>query len=222
MVERQTGENKLNKSALLGHLIHRSRPSHYISTVHLIHEFLFQALWLAWAIGWLASSRWSSAEKRRQTSRERRFHLAEMAVAVGLFSFPALGYGLLGRWIFPRTEASFMIGAALLVIGLGFTVWARLSLGRNWSGYVTLKAGHRLIVSGPYALVRHPIYTGLLCAMLGTTIAIDEWRAVLALIIATQTFVRKLRLEERWLAEEFGSEYGTYRNGVKALVPWLI
>jgi len=190
--------------------------------VHLIHEFLFQALWLAWAIGWLASSRWSSAEKRRQTSRERRFHLAEMAVAVGLFSFPALGYGLLGRWIFPRTEASFMIGAALLVIGLGFTVWARLSLGRNWSGYVTLKAGHRLIVSGPYALVRHPIYTGLLCAMLGTTIAIDEWRAVLALIIATQTFVRKLRLEERWLAEEFGSEYGTYRNGVKALVPWLI
>jgi protein-S-isoprenylcysteine O-methyltransferase Ste14 len=194
----------------------------YLSTVHLAHEFLIPVLWLAWAFGWLASSQWSSPEKRSQTLRERRFHLAEMAVAVGLFSFPVLGYGWLGRRILPRTEAFFVIGAALLVIGLGFTVWARLSLGRNWSGYVTLKASHRLVRSGPYALVRHPIYTGLLCAMLGTTIAIDEWRAVLALIIATETLVRKLQLEERWLAEEFGSEYATYRNGVKALVPWLI
>ncbi len=190
--------------------------------MRLLHEYLFQVLWLAWGIGWLASSRWSSSEKRRQNSRERFLYLAEMAVAVALISFSNLGYGWLGERVVPRTEAFFVIGAALLVAGLGFTVWARLSLGRNWSGYVTLKAGHRLVRSGPYALVRHPIYTGLLFALLGTTIAVDEWRAVLGLILATASLVRKLRLEERWLTEEFGSEYAAYKDEVKALVPWLI
>jgi protein-S-isoprenylcysteine O-methyltransferase Ste14 len=190
--------------------------------MHLLHEYLFPVLWLAWGIGWLASSRWSSAEKRRQTSPERGLYLAEMAVAVALLSFPKLGYGWLGERVLQRTEALFVVGAVLLVIGLGFTVWARLSLGRNWSGYVTLKAGHRLVRSGPYALVRHPIYTGLLFAMLGSTIATDEWRAVLGLALATASLFRKLRLEERWLAEEFGSEYAAYKDEVKALVPWLI
>jgi protein-S-isoprenylcysteine O-methyltransferase Ste14 len=191
-------------------------------TMHWLHEFLFPVLWLAWAAGWLASSQWSSDVKRRQTSTERRLHLAEMALAVALFLFPGLGYGWLGRRVLPRTEALFVIGAALLVLGLGFTVWARLTLGRNWSGHVTLKAGHRLIRSGPYALVRHPIYTGLLLAMLGSTIATDEWRAVLALVIATSALVRKLRIEESWLAGEFGNEYEVYRKEVKALVPGLI
>jgi len=190
--------------------------------MRLLNEDLFPVLWLAWGIYWLASSRWASEVKRRQTSFARRLYLAEMAVAASLFTFPGLGYGWLGRRILSRTEALFLVGAAFLVLGLGFTVWARLTLGRNWSGYVTLKAGHRLIRSGPYSLVRHPIYTGLLFAMLGTTIAIDEWRAVLALILATEAQVRKLRIEERWLSEEFGSEYTAYRREVKALVPWLV
>jgi protein-S-isoprenylcysteine O-methyltransferase Ste14 len=190
--------------------------------MRLLQDNLFQALWLAWGIYWFASSRWASPTKRRQTSAARRLHLVEMAVAVALFSVPALGHGWLGQQLYPRSEALFLVAAALLVLGLGFTVWARLTLGRNWSGYVTLKAGHRLVRSGPYALVRHPIYTGLLLAMLGTAVAIDEWRGLLGLVIATETLVRKLRLEERWLAEEFGSEYAAYKNEVKALIPGLV
>jgi protein-S-isoprenylcysteine O-methyltransferase Ste14 len=190
--------------------------------MRLLDEDLFPLVWLAWGVYWLVSSRWASPAKVSQTSLARRIHLAEMAVAVALFSFPGLGYGWLGARILHRTEGLYLVGTSLLVAGLGLTVWARLTLGRNWSGYVTLKAGHQLIRSGPYALVRHPIYTGLLVAMLGTTIAIDEWRAVLGLIIATQTLVRKLRVEERWLAGEFGSEYSAYQGRVKALIPWLV
>ena len=92
----------------------------------------------------------------------------------------------------------------------------------NWSGHVTLKPGHRLLRTGPYALVRHPIYTGLLLAMTGTAVAVDRGRGVLAVLIAVETLWRKLRLEERWLTEEFGAEYGRYRREVKALVPGVV
>ena len=136
--------------------------------------------------------------------------------------YPELDYGWLGRQIVPRTEALFFVGSFLLIMGLGLAVWARVHLGKYWSGHVTLKAGHRLIRSGPYAFVRHPIYTGILTAMLGSAIAIDEYRGVLVLAIATETFVRKLLIEERWLTEEFGSEYERYRHEVKALIPGVI
>ena len=134
--------------------------------------------------------------------------------------------GLRGTWLatqlLPYSLAQYWIGAAVATAGLAFSVWARVHLGKFWSGNVTLKPGHRLIRSGPYALVRHPIYTGILLAMLGTALALDQFRGVLALVIATQAFVRKLRIEEHWLTEELGSEYVQYRREVKALVPGII
>jgi len=190
--------------------------------MNLLHEYLFMAVWLGWAAYWFFSSFSASAPKRVQDPWARRRHRLELALAFALLTFPNLGIGWLGLRIVPRTEALFVSGAVMLVLGIGFAVWARVHLGEYWSGHVTLKPGHRLIRTGPYALVRHPIYTGLLLAILGSAVAVDEYRGLLAMVIATEAIVRKLRLEERWLTEEFGAEYDSYRRDVKALVPGVV
>ena len=110
----------------------------------------------------------------------------------------------------------------VLVAGLVFSIWARVHIGRNWSGIVTLKQDHELIQSGPYRLVRHPIYTGLLLGFIGTAIARDEWRGWLAVLMVLAALWRKLRLEERWLTEQFGDAYRQYRSEVAALIPYLL
>ena len=114
------------------------------------------------------------------------------------------------------------IGAAVNLAGLLFTVWARIHLGRNWSGTVTLKQDHELITSGPYAWVRHPIYTGLLLGFVGLAIARGEWRSILAVVIIALAFWRKLRIEESWMLEQFGDAYRSYRRRVAALIPGVI
>ena len=190
--------------------------------MHVVYLNLFPVLWLGWALYWFVSSFSASVPKRVQNSAARLLHRAELALVAALLTFPQLGFGWLGRQIVPRSNGLSLIASVLLVAGLGFAVWARVHLGNNWSGHVTLKPGHRLIRSGPYSIVRHPIYTGILTAMIGSAIAVDEFRGVLAVIIAAETFVRKLRLEERWLTEEFGDEYVRYRREVKAIVPGII
>jgi protein-S-isoprenylcysteine O-methyltransferase Ste14 len=190
--------------------------------MQIVHEYLFLVVWWCWAIYWYASSLTASAPKRVQNPRARFFYRAEMLIAFALLGVPRLGVGWLGERIVLRTEANFDVGAAMLILGLGFTVWARVHLGQHWSGHVTLKAGHRLIRTGPYAVVRHPIYTGLLLAALGSAVAVDEWRGVLGVLLIVEAHVRKLRLEERWLSEEFGGEYEEYRRDVKALIPGIV
>jgi protein-S-isoprenylcysteine O-methyltransferase Ste14 len=171
---------------------------------------------------WFAGSFTASAPKRRQSTPARIFHRLELLLAFALLTFPNLGFGWLGQQIVPRSEALFVCGAVMLLAGIGFAIWARVHLGQYWSGHVTLKPGHKLIRSGPYALVRHPIYTGILLAIIGSAVAMDEYRGVLAVAIVAETFVRKLRIEERWLTEEFGGEYTVYREEVKALVPGVV
>jgi protein-S-isoprenylcysteine O-methyltransferase Ste14 len=193
----------------------------YGRPVNLLHRYLYQALWCVWAAYWLASSLSASAPKRVQDPGARLFYRSEMLLAIALLAFPRMGVGFLGMRLLPWSETLFVAGAVMLAAGLGFAVWARVHLGRHWSGYVTLKAGHRLIRTGPYAIVRHPIYTGLLLAMLGTAVAVDEVRGVLSVLIVLEAHIRKLRLEERWLTEEFGGEYDQYKREVKALVPCI-
>ena len=110
---------------------------------------------------------------------------------------------------------------ALQVAGLSLTVWARLHLGKYWSATITLKQGHRVIQTGPYAWVRHPIYSGLLLALCGTAIWIGTLQSFLGLGFQAASFIRKLILEERWLREHLGDEYGCYQHHVKSLVPGI-
>jgi protein-S-isoprenylcysteine O-methyltransferase Ste14 len=185
----------------------------------VLHNYLFQAVWVGWAAYWAFSSASASKPKRVQSPYARLLHRMELLFAFALLAIPELRAGWLGRRIIPWSESLFVAGAVMLVLGIGFAIWARVHLGQNWSGHVTLKAGHRLIRSGPYAIVRHPIYTGILMAIIGTAVALDDYAGVIAILIVTETFVRKLRIEERWLTEEFGDEHRAYRWEVKALIP---
>lgn len=113
------------------------------------------------------------------------------------------------------------IGVALTAAGIGFAFWARYTLGKNWSGNVTIKADHELVQRGPYALSRHPIYTGALVAMTGSVIAAGTPRVALALPFAFAAFFYKLRIEERFMSAHFGQAYVDYTRRVKRLVPFV-
>jgi protein-S-isoprenylcysteine O-methyltransferase len=102
-----------------------------------------------------------------------------------------------------------------------FAGWARLFLGGNWSSNVTLKQDHTLVQSGPYRIVRHPIYTGLLVALLGTAIALGELRCFLGVLLAAIAWKIKSMSEETLMVQQFGDQYARYREQVKGLVPYL-
>jgi protein-S-isoprenylcysteine O-methyltransferase Ste14 len=100
-----------------------------------------------------------------------------------------------------------------------FAIWARATIGREWSGEVQIKQGHRLIRSGPYAHIRHPIYTGLLLAVPGTALAIGEYRALIGLAVICFGFARKAKKEELFLAEQFGPEFEDHRRHTGFFLP---
>jgi protein-S-isoprenylcysteine O-methyltransferase Ste14 len=107
------------------------------------------------------------------------------------------------------------------VASLLFAVWALQFLGRNWSSSVTIKQDHELITAGPYALVRHPIYTGILAGFLGTAIALSQVGGFIAFVLFFVMFWLKLRKEEQWMRSQFGETYATYAHKTAALVPYL-
>ncbi len=124
-------------------------------------------------------------------------------------------------WQFvPHSDLAGDCGLSLVLLGIAFAIWARLHLGGNWSAAVTLKQNHTLIRRGPYTLVRHPIYTGLLVAMLGVALIVGEVRGLLGVGVLFLTFWLKSRMEERFMLERFGVDYRRYQQQVKSLIPY--
>jgi protein-S-isoprenylcysteine O-methyltransferase Ste14 len=188
----------------------------------IVYRYTFSVMWLSWVAYWWVASRDVKSTVQRESLPSRLSHIVPLAIAVLLYSSQRVRMPLLAERFLPLTEWSYWIGAFLTAGGLLFTVWARLHLGRNWSGSVTIKKGHELVMSGPYGLVRHPIYTGLLLALLGSTLALGDWRAVLALTLAAGALWRKLWIEERWMRQQFGDAYQTYSQRVAALIPFVL
>ena len=184
---------------------------------HLILPFTWTLFFTFW--GYKALN--VKSTERHEAVLSRAVHIAAWAAAAGLAFTPWLRFGWLGmRWL-PHGALLFPLGMAITWLGLGIAIWARRYLGSNWSASVTLKKGHELVRSGPYALVRHPIYTGALLAMLGTAVADAELRGLVALFLLGISFWRKIRIEERWLTEHFGDGYHRYQREIKALVPFV-
>jgi protein-S-isoprenylcysteine O-methyltransferase Ste14 len=190
--------------------------------VPIFYRYLFPAMWLSWAAYWWISSRNVKATVRHESMASRLSHIGPLVLAGILLTVPNLPVRFLGDRFLPLATWPFGVGAALTASGLLFTVWARRHLGANWSATVTIKESHELIVGGPYALVRHPIYTGILLAFMGSALAIGQWRGVLAVALAALAFWRKLRLEERWMQQQFGDAYRAYCRRVRALIPFVL
>jgi len=185
------------------------------------HAWLMGALWIGWAAYWSATASNVKPAVRREGLVSRALHIVPLAAAVLLLLPRGAVLPSLGARFVPRGEIGYWAGAAITFAGLLFAVQARRWLGRNWSGTVTVKQDHELVTGGPYAVVRHPIYTGLLAAFLGSAIALGEWRGLVSVVLVWVAFARKIRLEERWMQERFGDAYARYRERVPALVPRL-
>ncbi|TIT66498.1 MAG: isoprenylcysteine carboxylmethyltransferase family protein [Mesorhizobium sp.] len=155
------------------------------------------ALWLIWVVTWLAAALWADpAQKRVTIGAEARYRVFWLAGTVLLF-VPAHGYeGRLRLWTPTLAEAWACV--ALIAVGIGFAWWARIHLGRLWSATVTAKAEHRVVDTGPYRLVRHPIYTGLLLAVLATMVAKGTIWGIAGAALLIIGVVVKARLEERF------------------------
>jgi len=179
-------------------------------------------LWLAWLAYWLIAARNVKATQRREPATTLLLNRVFVIIGALLLIFPHPPLHWLGQRFIPPGIAAYALGLAMVAAGLGFAVWARIYLGRNWSGTVTVKQDHELIRSGPYGLVRHPIYSGLLFALLGTAIAIGEWRGLFAFAAIAIGFLLKINIEERFMGETFGVQYARYRAEVPALIPFIV
>jgi protein-S-isoprenylcysteine O-methyltransferase Ste14 len=186
----------------------------------LFYQWFFPAVWMAFAAYWIISAGWVKKTKESEPRSARIIHLTLSTFAFVLVFAPWFRVGPLGWKLLPPGRIAFLAGAAVLVAGLGFAVWARLHLGQNWSATVTLKEGHRLIQTGPYALVRHPIYTGIIAGLAGTATASGELRGAIAVALLVIVYRFKSRREERLMVKEFGEEYVQYQKEVGALVPF--
>ena len=181
-------------------------------------QWLIVALWLVWLLYWLISGLYAKPTRWREPLWLTALDRVPIVIVVLLLVAPKSWPPPLRARCFPEGITCLIIGVLLTAAGLGFSVWARRHLGRNWSAYVTVKQGHTLIRTGPYRIVRHQIYAGILLAFLGLVALEGEWRAVIALAIAAVAFVWKSRREEKRMRATF-PEYEEYRRQTAALVP---
>jgi protein-S-isoprenylcysteine O-methyltransferase Ste14 len=183
------------------------------------YQYSITGLWIVWVIYWIIAATGAKAIRRQEGLTSRLSHLVPLLLGLALLLPRHLPVAWLTIRILPPSVVWFWIGFVLVALGLAFAIAARAFLGSNWSGVVTLKQDHELIRSGPYRWVRHPIYTGLFAALLGSVIALGELRGLIALALFTLAFLRRVALEERLLAEEFGAAYSRYRREVPRLLP---
>jgi protein-S-isoprenylcysteine O-methyltransferase Ste14 len=185
-----------------------------------LYHTLIPTLWLLWLIVWMVSGIRTKPAVRTESVASRLSHSIPLVLGAALLTFRRFAGPWLATYLYAQTRTTFWIGAALVAVGLGVAIWARVHLAGNWSGTVTLKQDHSLTRSGPYRMTRHPIYTGILLAILGSAIAEAEWRGFVGLALITAAFLRKIGIEERFLTAQFGDAYTRYRAEVPALIPW--
>lgn len=170
---------------------------------------------------WAAAAIRTKRTAQVQTSASLLVHMTALVFAFVLFK-PWFAVGPLAWRFVPPSAAVSYTGLALTIAGAALAIWARVTLGRNWSGMVTIKEDHQIIRTGPYAAVRHPIYSGFLLAMFGTALAIGQVRCLVALAIAFLAWWFKSRIEEKFMEQQFGDQYVAYKQRVKAFIPFVL
>jgi protein-S-isoprenylcysteine O-methyltransferase Ste14 len=187
----------------------------------VLRDVVIVVLIAAWIVYWRISASGTKQTQRRESRGSRFAHLVPLLGGTLLTIVPFVPIPWLAVRVVPASVPVQWGGVALLALGLGFSAWARHHLGSNWSGVVTLKGDHELIRTGPYRWVRHPIYVGVIAALIGCVLAYGELRGILGVALVVIAMVRKLRIEERYMHERFKEEYARYRADTPALIPFV-
>lgn len=177
-------------------------------------------LWLAWLLFWWISARHVKPTLRQERLGSHIIHRLPLVLAGLLYATSAWLPSILRRRFLPPGNLPPAAGVLLITAGLGFSVWARVHLGRNWSANVVVKEDHALVRSGPYRYLRHPIYSGILLAFLGMAVAFGEWRGLVALALVFAAFSLKSWKEEAFMRETF-PDYAEYQRETRALLPFV-
>jgi len=182
---------------------------------------LLALIWLAWIVSWVVASFWSGRTKRHVRTRDSFVY--RVPILLGAILFSPWTTRVLGesRIYDPGNFGTYAL-AIVVLLGISFTWWARIHLGRLWSNAITQKEDHRIVDTGPYGLVRHPIYAGLILAILATGAALATWSSLTGALLISFGQWRKARMEEGFLTAELGPEaYGPYCRRVPMIVPFL-
>jgi protein-S-isoprenylcysteine O-methyltransferase Ste14 len=179
--------------------------------------FFWVALVVVWVVGALRTKR----TVQRQSSASQLLYTTILVVGVYLIFAKGIGIPWLDRQVYPVTVPIALAGLLAVLMGVAFSIWARLMLGGNWSNRVTVKENHTLVRTGPYRIVRHPIYSGILLGMLGSALQRGAIRCFVGVFICGFSFWLKTRAEERFMVQSFGAQYLQYRHQVKALAPFI-
>jgi len=180
-------------------------------------DHVVRLLWMLIMTVWLALA--SESSEPVEVKRDRRADVAVWIVSIGWVVLLLARFN--GPQLIPRVMFIRIVGSALIVTGLSFALWARLYLSSNWDAYISLKLDHKLVRTGPYSLVRHPIYSGFMLALLGSVLNFGHLRSLIAAVMVTLAWVYKSGLEEAFMEDHFGSEYEKYCHDVKRLVPMI-
>ncbi|MGC2402399.1 MAG: isoprenylcysteine carboxylmethyltransferase family protein [Acidobacteriaceae bacterium] len=179
-------------------------------------------IWAVFGVLWMLPAAFTKKTVQKQGTAARISQLALLVTAYVLLTDVSLGWDFLNNRLIPQAKAVPITGYVLLAAGLLFAVWARVHLRGNWSSDAVLRQDHTLIDSGPYRLVRHPIYTGLLLALVGTSLVLGaELRCLLGVVLAAIAWKFKSNNEEALMVKKFGDRYVRYRTQVKGLVPYI-
>ena len=175
--------------------------------------------WLVFVVYWVVAARFVRPTAKRDSSFARFLQVFLVAPAVILLFSSAARVGFLRNRFIPHTTFFVVLGFFLTAAGIGIAIWARNHIGQYWSGNITLKTEHKLIRTGPYSTMRHPIYSGLFLAFIGTALANGEVRALIAVVLIFLSHSWKALREEALLRTAFGSEYDEYRKQTGFLLP---
>ncbi|HLV87454.1 MAG TPA: isoprenylcysteine carboxylmethyltransferase family protein [Candidatus Sulfotelmatobacter sp.] len=185
-----------------------------------LHDWIIVP-WIAFGAYWLISALKTRATVRRESFFARYGVMLVEVIGFTLVFSSDLDGSPLGRHFLPHTSGISVLGIVLTWLGVGIAIWARYHLGQFWSGRITLKEGHQLIRTGPYARLRHPIYTGLDLAAIGSALVIDRWRCVAGVCVIMLGFIVKAKREEALLAGQFGEAFEEHRKLTGFLLPRL-
>jgi len=192
--------------------LRRENIMHFVAFGDRSPGQIIGALWAILGLYWLVAAFGRKRAEKREPPGERLVHIFLMLGGFALIYSPDPRFGALNHRFLPQSQTIDIAGIALTAAGVAFAIWARAHLGKYWSGDVTIRQEHRLIRTGPYKYIRHPIYSGMLLALVGTVLVIGEYRAIVGFAIILLGFFKKARKEETFLQAQFGDGFEEHKR----------